>query len=102
MSNNFDIDLITHLSKLSCIELDNFEKEKLTKELNTIISAVEKVSELELNDVIVSNNPIRLSNILRDDIPKKSISVEDALKNAPDSENDQFKVPKILDDNVDE
>jgi aspartyl-tRNA(Asn)/glutamyl-tRNA(Gln) amidotransferase subunit C len=100
MSNDnkkhFNIDTIKHLADLSQVELSENEQVKLSLELNVIIDAVSKVSELDLSNVAPLNNPIELENVYRDDEIKKGLSTEEALKNAPEQQDNQFKTSKIL------
>jgi len=57
------------------------------------LEAVGKVSELDLSDVEPTLHPLELSNVWAEDEPRPSLSVEEALANAPDRENDAFRVP---------
>ena len=95
MPKDFSIETVDHLANLSMISLTENEKIKLSNELNVIIDAVKKVSELDLKNVKSSTNPILLENIYRDDIKKNSIPTDLVLKNAHNIQNNQFKVSKI-------
>jgi aspartyl-tRNA(Asn)/glutamyl-tRNA(Gln) amidotransferase subunit C len=60
---------------------------------------MEKLNELDTSEVKPLSHPVENSNVFRDDKIVPSVSREDALKNAPDSTEEFFKVPKII--NVD-
>ena len=86
-------DEVVHVAKLARLELTEDELERFAGQLNAILEAVGKVSELDLSDVEPTLHPLELSNIWAEDEPRPSLSVEEALANAPDRENDAFRVP---------
>ena len=88
-----DVEKLAHLSRL---QLDENSIEKMQGDMNKMLTFVEKINELELEDVepmVYMNDGV---NILRADDVENPISHEDALKNAPDKNSDYFKVPKVL------
>jgi|YNPMSStandDraft_2_1061718.scaffolds.fasta_scaffold08188_1 aspartyl-tRNA(Asn)/glutamyl-tRNA(Gln) amidotransferase subunit C len=88
-----DVEYIAALAKLSFSEA---EKEKLTAELNTILTYVEKLNELDTSNVEPLQNINERVNVLRDDTPTEPLSNEAALQNAPDFQDRFFKVPKVI------
>jgi aspartyl-tRNA(Asn)/glutamyl-tRNA(Gln) amidotransferase subunit C len=86
-------DEVVHVAKLARLELTEDELERFAGQLNAILEAVGKVSELDLSDVEPTLHPLELSNVWAEDVPRPSLSVEEALANAPDRENDAFRVP---------
>jgi len=84
---------VVHVAKLARLELTEDELERFAGQLNAILEAVGKVSELDLSDVEPTLHPLELSNVWPEDEPRPSLSVEEALANAPDRENDAFRVP---------
>jgi aspartyl-tRNA(Asn)/glutamyl-tRNA(Gln) amidotransferase subunit C len=87
------VDKLAHLSRL---EFNAADKEGIKKDLQRMISFVEKLDELDLADteplLHMSNNV----NVLREDEVKNSISREEAMKNAPAHDDKFFKVPKVI------
>ena len=81
---------VAHLARL---ELREHEVERLGAQLNDILAAVSKVSELDLSEVAPTSHPLDVVNVWEDDEPRPCLSVEDALANAPEREGDFFKVP---------
>ena len=57
---------------------------------------MEKLNELDTEKVQPLSHPIEQINVFREDILKPSISQEKALKNAPDKDEQYFKVPKVI------
>ena len=84
---------VVHVAKLARLELTEEELERFAGQLDAILEAVGKVSELDLSDVEPTLHPLELSNVWAEDDPRPSLSVEEALANAPERENDAFRVP---------
>ncbi len=88
-----DVEYIATLAKL---RFNEREKEKMTSELNTILHYVEQLNECDTTHVEPLANMNDRTNVLRKDEVIPSIPNEDALKNAPDSQERFFKVPKVI------
>jgi aspartyl-tRNA(Asn)/glutamyl-tRNA(Gln) amidotransferase subunit C len=86
-------DEVVHVAKLARLELTEDELERFAGQLNAILEAVGKVSELDLAGVEPTLHPLELSNVFAEDEPRPSLPVEDALANAPDREGGAFRVP---------
>ena len=81
---------VAHLARL---ELRDEEVERLGAQLNDILAAVSKVSELDLSDVPPTSHPLDVVNVWGADEPHESLPVEEALANAPEPEGTFFRVP---------
>jgi len=86
-------DLLLHVAHLARLELREDELARLQVQLNDILAAVSKVAELDLRDVPATSHPLDVVNVWDEDEPRPCLSVEDALRNAPDREGDFFRVP---------
>jgi aspartyl-tRNA(Asn)/glutamyl-tRNA(Gln) amidotransferase subunit C len=86
---------VRHVARLARLEIPADEIDRLRGELEAILDAVGKVSELDLADVPPTSHPLDLVNAWADDEPRPSLSAEDALKNAPDPAEGAFRVPAI-------
>ena len=86
-------DEVLHVAQLARLELTEEEIERLQEQLNAILEAVGKVAELDLSDVEPTAHPLDLVNTWAADEPRPSLSVDEALANAPDREGDLFRVP---------
>jgi aspartyl-tRNA(Asn)/glutamyl-tRNA(Gln) amidotransferase subunit C len=86
-------DEVLHVARLARLALTDEEIDRLGAQLNAILEAVGKVSELDLADVEPTDHPLDLVNVWADDEPRASLTVEDALANAPDREAGFFRVP---------
>jgi aspartyl-tRNA(Asn)/glutamyl-tRNA(Gln) amidotransferase subunit C len=88
-----DREQLLHVAHLARLELREDELERLEGQLNDILEAVSKVSELDLEDVPPTSHPHDVVNVMAEDEPRPCLSAEEALANAPEREGDFFKVP---------
>jgi len=84
---------VLHVARLARLALSDDEVERLGAQLNAILEAVGKVSELDLEGVEPTAHPLELVNVWAEDEPRESLSNDDALSNAPDREAGFFRVP---------
>jgi aspartyl-tRNA(Asn)/glutamyl-tRNA(Gln) amidotransferase subunit C len=91
-----DVKAVEHVANLARLELTDGEKQKFTQQLNAILKFAEKLNELNTDDVEPTTHVLKLSNVMREDEARPSISRDVALRNAPDEEEGQFKVPAVL------
>ena len=84
---------LLHVAHLARLELREDEIERLEGQVNDILAAVSKVSELDLSDVPPTSHPLDVVNVWEEDVPRPCLTVEEALANAPEREGDYFKVP---------
>jgi aspartyl-tRNA(Asn)/glutamyl-tRNA(Gln) amidotransferase subunit C len=84
---------VLHVAKLAELDLTENEIERLREQLNAILEAVGKVSELDLTDVPPTSHPLDVVNVLRPDEPRPSLPLDDVFRNAPEREHDNFRVP---------
>lgn len=87
---------VEHIAQLARLKIDQSELEKYTKDLNQILNYVEKLNELDTENIEPLSYPVEKSNVFREDKMKESISTKEALKNAPDKDEQYFKVPKVI------
>ena len=72
------------------------EAEKFTKQLDAIITFAEQLNELDTDNVEPTSHVLDMKNVLREDIAKAGLPLEEVLKNAPDHQDGQIKVPSII------
>lgn len=88
-----DVEYIASLAKLSFKEE---ELESYTHQLNNILTYMEKLNELDTENIQPLSHPVESENVFREDVHLTSTSREEALKNAPDKTEEHFKVPKVI------
>jgi aspartyl-tRNA(Asn)/glutamyl-tRNA(Gln) amidotransferase subunit C len=84
---------VLHVARLARLEIPEGEIETMRAQLDAILEAVSKVSELDLSDVPPTSHPLDLVNVWGEDEPRPSLSREEALANAPDPAEGAFRVP---------
>lgn len=87
---------VEYVAKLARLNLTEEEAVKYTEQLNSILEFAGKLNELDTEDVPPTSHVLTVYNVMRDDIVVPSLSHEDALRNAPDEEDGQFKVPAVI------
>jgi aspartyl-tRNA(Asn)/glutamyl-tRNA(Gln) amidotransferase subunit C len=84
---------VLHVARLARLRLTDEEVDRMTGELSTILDHIEKLSELDLDDVEPTSHVVELENVLRPDEPRPSLPREVALDQAPDADGTGFRVP---------
>jgi len=90
-----DVEEIAELAKL---KFNDEELQNFTVQMNEILTYMDKLNELDTENVKPLSHPVEQVNIFREDKLKKSVSTEEALKNSPDKTDQHFKVPKVIGD----
>ena len=84
---------VLHVARLARLRLTEGELESMTGELSSILDHIEKIGELDLDEVAPTSHVIELENVLRADEPRRSLPRESALAQAPDIDGAGFRVP---------
>jgi aspartyl-tRNA(Asn)/glutamyl-tRNA(Gln) amidotransferase subunit C len=87
---------VAHLARLSRLELKAEELDHFAEQLNDIVDAVARVSEIAADDVPPTSHPLPLTNVMRADVVRPSLTPAEALAGAPAAEEQRFRVPQIL------
>ena len=88
-----DRDQVLHVARLARLRLDDAEVERMAGELSGILDHIEKIGELDLDDVEPTSHVIQVENVLREDEPRPSLPRERALEQAPHPVAGGFGVP---------
>lgn len=89
---------VDHVATLARLGLSQSERETLRTQLSSILAYVEILSELDTSTVTPASQVIRLENVKRPDTRRAGLSLEDVMANAPDRQDDYFRVPAVLDE----
>ncbi len=87
---------IEHLAKLSRLKLTDAEKEKFSNQMGTIIEYIEKLSELDTENVEPTANVLGLSNVFREDVARKPLTNQAPINDSPAHSKGHYEVPKII------
>jgi len=98
MEKKIDQSQVRKVARLSRLDLTEAEVEEFTGQLSAILDYVEKMNELDTENVEPLAHCLPVSNVFREDSVKESLGTEQTLANAPQRDGEFFKVPKILDD----
>lgn len=89
---------VLHVADLARLRLSDEEVETYTKQLSDILDFAGELGELNTEHVEPTSHSLALVNVLRKDENRPSLSREDALRNAPESEEGQVKVPAVFEE----
>jgi len=89
-----EVETIAELAKL---KLTDAEKKMLQGQLSDILAYADMLQQLDTSGIPPTTSALPLNNVMRADIVIGSLSNEDALTNAPDAEDSQFRVRAVLD-----
>ena len=87
---------IEHLAQLARLSVSDNEKTLFADQIDSILSYMVKLNELDTSTVEPTSHVISLSNVVREDLLKDSLQRENALSNAPDRTDKFYRVPKII------
>lgn len=91
--DNNTVDKIAELAKL---QFSDAAKEEIKTDLNKMLDFVDKLNELDTENVDPLIYMLDEEQVLREDEVKGQVLQDEALKNAPDKDSDYFKVPKVI------
>jgi len=89
-------DEITYVATLARLDIDKTSVEELASQMGKILGYVDTLKTLDTTGVPATTHASFLTNVFREDIVKESLDVDDALQNAPKSEDGYFIVPKVI------
>lgn len=89
-------DDVSKLALLARLDVSEDEAERLRPQLESILGFVEKLSGLDTDGVEPMTTALDVDNRLRPDQLVESLDREDALANAPASDEECFRVPPVL------
>jgi aspartyl-tRNA(Asn)/glutamyl-tRNA(Gln) amidotransferase subunit C len=87
---------VEHVALLARLNLSEAELEKMTVQLDEILSYVAKLEELDTSGIEPTTHAFSISNAFREDVIKESLSREEALKNCAVKNGEAFIVPRII------
>ena len=90
-------DLIKYLEKLARITLTEDEEKKVGNELQDILTYIDMLNELETDGVEAMSHCFPVTNVMREDEVQPSMSADEIVANAPESQDGCFVVPKTVD-----
>ncbi len=89
---------VKKVAELARLEFNEAQTEKFTEQLENILEYIEKLNELDTDDVEPTSHVLDISTPLREDKVQKLLTIDEVLQNAPESEDDFFVVPQVIED----
>ncbi|QNN22980.1 Asp-tRNA(Asn)/Glu-tRNA(Gln) amidotransferase subunit GatC [Planctomycetales bacterium ZRK34] len=89
---------VRHVAKLSRLKLTDEQVHNFTTQLGNVLEYIDKLSELDVENVEPMAHPTSMTNKLREDVVTEALPIDKVLHNAPASDPPYFKVPKVLGD----
>jgi aspartyl-tRNA(Asn)/glutamyl-tRNA(Gln) amidotransferase subunit C len=89
---------VEHVARLARLELSAAEKERMRRELDGILSYIDKLRAVDTSGVEPTSHAVPVTNVMRDDTERPSLPPEDMLASAPDRHGELFRVPRIIEE----
>lgn len=89
---------VQHIAKLAHLKLTETELQTFVKQFSSILEFVQALNAIDTTTITPTNQVTGLENVFRDDVVEPSLTQEEALANAPVSENGYFVVKAVLED----
>ena len=87
---------VLHVAKLARLDVDKVLIDKFAAQIGTILEYVDTLNRVDTTEVAPTSHAIFLTNAFRDDDEKQSFDSDSALSNAPEKEDGNFIVPKVV------
>ncbi|WP_066057795.1 Asp-tRNA(Asn)/Glu-tRNA(Gln) amidotransferase subunit GatC [Robertmurraya korlensis] len=94
--SRISIEEVKHVAHLARLAITEDEAVNFQKQLDAIITFSEQLNELDTENVEPTSHVLDIKNVLREDVSKEGLPQELVLKNAPDHQDGQIKVPPII------
>lgn len=88
--------IVEHTARLARLSISDTEARELGAQFERILSAFEAISRLDVSGVEPMTGPTEITDVKRDDVAVPSLSVDQALSNAPVRDGDFYSVPKTV------
>ena len=89
---------VAHLARLARLEVTDDELDAFAGQLDVILESMKTLAEVNADDVQPTSHAVPLVNVFREDRPQPSLPREAVLAGGPDTAEDRFRVPRILDE----
>jgi aspartyl-tRNA(Asn)/glutamyl-tRNA(Gln) amidotransferase subunit C len=87
---------VEHIAELARLELTGAEKERFRQQLSAILDYAASLQQLDTSGIAPTASVLPARSVLRADEPAPGLSSADLLRNAPETAQNQFRVPPVL------
>lgn len=96
MANVISDDTIEYVGILAKLELNQEEKEQAKKDMESMLNYIDKLNELDTEDVVPMSHTFSVHNVFREDVVTNGDDRENMLCNAPEQKDGAYQVPKTV------
>ena len=89
---------VEDVARLARLALSDEERGRMRRELDSILSYIDKLRALDTEGVPPTSHAVPMRNVMREDEPAPSLPQADMLANAPDRSGEFFRVPRIIEE----
>ena len=87
---------VEQVARLARLDVNELDVGKLTRQLNTVLSYIDKLNELDTTGIEPMAHALPLNNVFREDGLKPSLESDRSLSNAPEQDDLFFRVPRVI------
>ena len=87
---------VEHIAELARLRLSDEEKARYGEQLSDILEFAARLQAVDTSGISPTSSVLPARSVLRSDEPRPGLSLQDVLRNAPDTKKDQFRVPPVL------
>lgn len=87
---------VEHIAELARLALTDAEKERFREQLSAILDYAARLQAIDTSAIPPTASVLPVDTVLRDDVARPGLPPEQILANAPDQEDNMFRVPVIL------
>ncbi|HEX9436368.1 MAG TPA: Asp-tRNA(Asn)/Glu-tRNA(Gln) amidotransferase subunit GatC [Candidatus Limnocylindria bacterium] len=96
--SEIDSKVVRYVADLARIALTDDEVDRFTKQLSVVLDAVGKLGEVDTEAIPPTASVLPLENVTREDDARPSLTLEEAMRNAPARDGDLFRVQTIIEE----
>jgi len=87
---------VEHIAELARMRLSDDEKARYREQLSEILDYAARLQVVDTSEISPTSSVLPARSVLREDKPRPGLNLEEALRNAPETKKNQFRVPPIL------
>ena len=96
--STLDRSVVEKVAGLARIALDPDEIDRFTAQLSVVLGAVDRLREVDTSAIPPTASVLPVDNVMRDDVVRPSLPLEDVFRNAPSRDGDHFRVQTVLEE----
>ncbi|MDQ3399731.1 MAG: Asp-tRNA(Asn)/Glu-tRNA(Gln) amidotransferase subunit GatC [Chloroflexota bacterium] len=94
--STLDRSVVEKVAGLARIELTDEEIERFTAQLSVVLDAVDRLRSVDTSAIPPTASVLPVDNVMREDVVRPSLPLEEVFRNAPGRDGDHFRVQTVL------